>query len=1148
MSRFGAQLGREIGEPVARASASAGEAGGEAMAEGMGSKMAAGAAAIGVAVGALVVKGLEEAVAKEKATGMLKAQLDLTSQDAAKAGKAAGELYAGTVTESIEEGAAAVKAIMASGLAPSGATTKQLAEIATKAQDLTTLFEVDLAQGANAAGQMVKTGLAKNATEAFDILTRGFQTMGPRADDLADTMNEYSTIFRALGLDAKTSMGLFSQGMKAGARDTDTVADALKEFQIRSTDASESSADAFELLGMDAEKMTARFAKGGEGAATGLQLVLDKLRGMKDPVDRNAAAVGLFGTKAEDLGASLFSLDPSKAVADLGKVGGAAKQAGDDLRDNAGSRFEAFKRRALMGLGDVVGKYVLPPLDRTVQFMNANVRPALSAVGDGFSTAGRFAKEYGAWLAPVGVIVGGITILMTANAVATGLAMGVLGAYSIAVRGVAAVTRGWAAAQVFFNTVMNLNPIGLIVIGLVALGAALYVAYQKSETFRNIVQGAWAGIKAGWDALWEGGLKPGIDGFMVGLRAVGDAALWLWNTVLFPVLSGIGLAARVMFAIVATLVLAPLVLAFRAFGAVGSWLYAEAIKPAFDGIAWAGGWLWNTILSPIFVAMVVGVQGVGAVAVWLYQHAFKPAFSGIGTAGSAVWNGVLKPTFGLITSGVRGVGDVGMWLYRSAIKPAFDGIRSAGSLLWDSGLKPLFDKGKAGVKLFGAAFGTAKEAIGKAMGQVKSVTKTPVNFVIEWVYTKGIKATWDKVAGFVGLDKLPNAPKLLAKGGTVGDGWGPAAPMRVNRPTAIVGEGNPNHPEFVIPTDPKYRGRALAMWEAAGTKLMASGGIIGEVGDWLGGAGKKIGGAVMSGVDFLSDPGKMWEKATGFIRDKIKEIGSNPMAKAVGRIPSKMLTGLKDKIVKAATDFFGGGGNGEWARPVSAQLGTRYGVKGSMWSSGYHTGTDFPAPTGTAVRAAANGIVQSVISGGPYGKHISIRHGDLTSLYAHLSQMGVKAGQRVPKGTRIGAVGATGNVTGPHLHFEARRAGRTINPEKLLGYANGGRPRPGSWGWVGERGPELMRFGGPSTVFDNDTSRALVGAGLAAKRTAQDPRQEPRSGTAPRQAPAAGQRSEALPAAGHTYNIYPRTLDMTVRDLELLQRRQDAQARVGRPR
>ncbi|MFJ4787182.1 peptidoglycan DD-metalloendopeptidase family protein [Streptomyces sp. NPDC088794] len=104
-----------------------------------------------------------------------------------------------------------------------------------------------------------------------------------------------------------------------------------------------------------------------------------------------------------------------------------------------------------------------------------------------------------------------------------------------------------------------------------------------------------------------------------------------------------------------------------------------------------------------------------------------------------------------------------------------------------------------------------------------------------------------------------------------------------------------------------------------------------------------------------------------------------------------------------------------------------------MWSSGRHTGLDFPAPVGTPVHAVAGGSVSSVGTGGPYGNHIEISHGGgLSSLYAHMSKILVGLNQVVAQGQTVGKVGATGNVTGPHLHLEARVNGRPVDPMPYL--------------------------------------------------------------------------------------------------------------------
>jgi murein DD-endopeptidase MepM/ murein hydrolase activator NlpD len=122
--------------------------------------------------------------------------------------------------------------------------------------------------------------------------------------------------------------------------------------------------------------------------------------------------------------------------------------------------------------------------------------------------------------------------------------------------------------------------------------------------------------------------------------------------------------------------------------------------------------------------------------------------------------------------------------------------------------------------------------------------------------------------------------------------------------------------------------------------------------------------------------------------------------------------------------------------PVGASLGTPYRKAGSAWSKGYHTGIDFPVPTGTSVKSVAAGSVVSAGWGGSFGYQVVIRHGDgRYSQYAHLSAISVRDGQTVSAGQRIGRSGSTGNSSGPHLHFEVRTGpgfGSDVDPVAYL--------------------------------------------------------------------------------------------------------------------
>jgi murein DD-endopeptidase MepM/ murein hydrolase activator NlpD len=99
----------------------------------------------------------------------------------------------------------------------------------------------------------------------------------------------------------------------------------------------------------------------------------------------------------------------------------------------------------------------------------------------------------------------------------------------------------------------------------------------------------------------------------------------------------------------------------------------------------------------------------------------------------------------------------------------------------------------------------------------------------------------------------------------------------------------------------------------------------------------------------------------------------------------------------------------------------------------WHSGIDLAAASGTPVVAASSGQAHVIVSATGFGLHVIIDHGSaLQSLYGHLSSVAVGDGEFVTAGQRIGAVGSTGNSTGPHLHFEIDRNGIAEDPRGLV--------------------------------------------------------------------------------------------------------------------
>nr|WP_308936615.1 M23 family metallopeptidase [Exiguobacterium sp. SL14] len=136
---------------------------------------------------------------------------------------------------------------------------------------------------------------------------------------------------------------------------------------------------------------------------------------------------------------------------------------------------------------------------------------------------------------------------------------------------------------------------------------------------------------------------------------------------------------------------------------------------------------------------------------------------------------------------------------------------------------------------------------------------------------------------------------------------------------------------------------------------------------------------------------------------------------------------------------------GLFIHPTAGTVTQGYGSAGGENGYTFHNGIDFGGPVGTPIVAAATGTVITASGGGPYGNHVMIAHQlngkTYTTVYAHMSSLSARAGQRVSQGQQIGALGSTGNSTGPHLHFEIHVGGysysatgpaNSVNPMSML--------------------------------------------------------------------------------------------------------------------
>lgn len=317
----------------------------------MGPAGAAAAAAIGVAMAGI---GLAVKVAMDAVAASIERQ-DVGAEIAAQLGsrggleavnefgEMAGRVYARGFGESLEDAGKSITSALRF-LDLDDATDEMIESASGKLSTLSHIFGVETNEIGRAVRKLMKADLVGSYEEAMDLLTRANEQGINEADDLIETMSEYPIQFKQLGISAADALGLMSQGLANAARDSDTVADTLKEIAIVAQTGDKKSAEAFKNLGLDVKKLAPMFAAGGAQAREALDMVLDKTKEIKDPMVQNAIATGLFGTKAEDLQDALFGMDLDTAASEMEGFEGATQRASDTLGSTLGAQIEHIKR------------------------------------------------------------------------------------------------------------------------------------------------------------------------------------------------------------------------------------------------------------------------------------------------------------------------------------------------------------------------------------------------------------------------------------------------------------------------------------------------------------------------------------------------------------------------------------------------------------------------------------------------------------------------------------------------------------------------------------------------------------------------------------------------------------------------------------
>lgn len=329
-----------------------------------------------------VIDGLKEfALEGEDALDKFQASTGASAQAMGQFRKEILDLYKGNYGDSIADVADAMAEVKQQTNETDPSKIKDLTQNAIALRDT---FGFDIQESMRAVNMLTQQ-FGITGEQAFNLIAQGAQKGLNKNGDLLDSINEYGVHYKQMGVSAEGFFNSLENGTKAGTFSVDKLGDAYKEFGIRVKDTANTTTEAYQLLGLDADLMRKKFAKGGKSAADATKQVLKKLMSMDDKVKQNQAGVDLFGTMWEDLGI--------KGVKALTNLNGTANKSATTLKDldkvrydNAKSQLAMIGRSLKVDVLEPIVSAVVPALVKFGQWFQANT-PAIIASLAGIGTA-----------------------------------------------------------------------------------------------------------------------------------------------------------------------------------------------------------------------------------------------------------------------------------------------------------------------------------------------------------------------------------------------------------------------------------------------------------------------------------------------------------------------------------------------------------------------------------------------------------------------------------------------------------------------------------------------------------------------------------------------------------------------------------------
>lgn len=1014
---------------------------------------------VGVAIGTIATGLLGAVIAGDKLQGSLnrlQAQTGASTEEMEGMEASIRNIYGNNYGEGFEDIAESM-ALVRQNTNLSG---DALETMTTDALTLRDTFDYDVGESVKAASTLMKN-FGITGTEAYELIAEGSQKGLNYADDLMDTIGEYSVYYEAAGFSAEEMFSMFKNAQETGAFNLDYAADAFKEFGIIMTEEGEGATDVLSSIGLPAAQLQKDFAAGGDKAKAAFQTIAEKLGTIKDPLDRNAAGVALFGTKFEDLGA--------EAVIAMSQTTGAITGTSGAMEQINAVRYDTIME-TIAGLGRAfVADILLPLQDRVMPTVNkfadmiftaagalraflsgdesvedvlmsygldpANFQAVIVAINTMQEVFSRLRENALPVLKEVGsAILNGLVKVWTFVQPALSMAVSFIGAQ------VAKIAQFWnengsqimAAVQKAFSFIQSIIAF--------VMPAVLFIIKTVWGNIKGVITGALdviMGVVKIFTGLFTGDFAKMWEGVK---QAFSGAITFIWNYLQLMFIGRILKAAGVFFA------------AFRG-GVTALW---TAVKAAFAGN----------------IAAVLSNARTGFAAIW---GVVRGIFTNIVNFIRVTWQSAKSITSGAINF-VKNLFTTG---FSTMYRTVSSGL---GNIL--SKFRNIFTSIRDFVsQRFGDIVNAAKALpgrIGTGIGNMASKVKAGVTSVINMLATtlgKGVNGViggvnW--VLGKIGVDsKVPKWDVPQYAQGTKKPHPGGLAMVN-------DGRGSNSGEELIVPKkgDPyMLKGKNVVtnieegahVLSAANTKRFLQNIPAYKDGKgWLNqawGAAKDFGGRVVSGVkggynkakdwagdalDYVKNPSKLLDIALDLLG--IKRPSGNEFVPAMARggfnqvkdgasgYIKGFLKKAKEAVQSSGITVTGGNGGG-FGSPY--RLTSRPGPRntGIPGASTMHKGWDWAAPTGTPIPSVTDGVTSRNSWHPLSGNFVEITAPDgKVHRYQHNSKNLVNVGDKVRKGQTIALVGATGVGSGSHLHYEVKKYadGGIVTQEQLAFVADGG--------------------------------------------------------------------------------------------------------------